>query len=134
MMVGVALIVAGAVLAFLSLTFFRLIECSDPGGCREYLVVFWPWLIPGIALVAVGFAVVGAGHRSPRWVFLLGGFALLVAGAMFVAVSFLLTCGLLYCPVVNLEWYATGIALIAMGVAAVGVSQVRGPIRQETHA
>ena len=63
---GGSLIIAGAILAFLAFTFFRLSECGWPGGCRELPVIYWPWLVPGIVLIAAGITVVGAGQVA--WV------------------------------------------------------------------
>jgi hypothetical protein len=36
----------------LSFSFF--IQCSDPGGCQELFLPFWPAFIPGIVMVVTG--------------------------------------------------------------------------------
>lgn len=54
---GAAKLAAGIMLAMHSLSYTFFLVCSDPGGCREEVIPFWPALLPGTAMMLVGVAL-----------------------------------------------------------------------------
>ena len=62
---GSANLAFGITLFLHALSYSFFLQCSDPGGCQELFLPFWPAILPGIALVVAGLVSVGFWIRGP---------------------------------------------------------------------
>jgi len=60
------LIFGGGLLALALTSYSFNVKCADPGGCREYFELFWPLILPGVLLLAIGLSAMVLGIASAR--------------------------------------------------------------------